>query len=120
MKLFSKLIVLAVLHGALAQAASAETLAYSGAVATEDFFRFIEQHSGDAVRVEAEGVLPAEQVEKDDDGVFFWQSNVQVGVEPSAFQNDKIAINGCYRVRLAEQRQGVTAYFLDPSEDCEQ
>jgi hypothetical protein len=120
MKHFSKLMVLAAMQCALAQGAAAETRAYSGTVATGDFFRFIEEHSGDAVRVAAEGALPAEQMEKTDDGVFFWQTNVQVGIEPGAYQDDKIAINGCYRVRLADMRQGVTAYFLDPSDDCEQ
>lgn len=120
MKHFSKLVVLAAMHCALTQAATAETRAYSGDVATGDFFRFVEEHSGDAVRVAAEGALPAEQVEKTDDGVFFWQSNVQVGIDAGAYQDDKIAIDGCYRVRLADMRQGVTAYFLDPSDDCEQ
>jgi hypothetical protein len=51
--------------------------------------------------------------------VFFWQANVQVGVAPAALQNEKIALNGCYRIRLDEARQGVTAYFLDDSSDCE-
>jgi len=108
------------LQAALAQTAAAESLAYSGAVGADDFYRFIEQHSGDAVRLAAEGEVPADRMERTEDGVFFWYSNVQVGVEPAAFQNDKIAINGCYRVRLAEVRQGVTAYYLDPSSDCDQ
>ena len=104
---------------AFAGTAGAETNDYSGAVATTDFFRFIEQHSGDAVRLTAEGDVPADQMEKTDDAVFFWTVNVQVGVAPAALQNDKIALNGCYRIRMADARQGVTAYFLDSSSDCQ-
>jgi hypothetical protein len=104
---------------ALAGAAVAETNDYSGALATSDFFAFIEQHSGDAVRLTAEGNVPADQMEKTDEGVFFWTANVQVGVAPDALQNDKIALNGCYRIRMGDARQGVTAYFLDSSADCQ-
>ena len=97
----------------------AETNDYSGQVATTEFFAFITQHSGDAVRLTAEGSVPADQMEKTDDAVFFWTSNVQIGVAPNAMQNDKIALSGCYRIRLADARQGVTAYFLDNSADCQ-
>jgi hypothetical protein len=115
----SKLLGAAALLAACATAVTAETNAYSGAVATTDFFRFIEEHSGAAVTLAAEGDIPADQIEKTDDAVFFWQANVQVGVAPVALQNDKIALKGCYRIRLADARQGVTAYFLDDSSDCE-
>jgi hypothetical protein len=114
----ARLIGLIALQAVLAQGVAAETVAYNGKVSEETFFRFIEEHSGDAVKLSAEGQLPEDQMEKTEEGVFFWLSNVQVGVEPAAFQGDKIAINGCYRVRLAEVRQGVTAYYLDPSSDC--
>ena len=97
----------------------AETNDYSGQVATTEFFAFIAEHSGDAVRLTAEGSVPADQMEKTDDAVFFWTSNVQIGVAPNAMQNDKIALSGCYRIRLADARQGVTAYFLDNSADCQ-
>jgi hypothetical protein len=116
---FFKLLILAAAVIALNKAVTAETTAYKGEVVSSDFFRFIEQHSGDAVKLAAEGPVPADQIEKTDDAVFFWQSNVQVGVEPGAFQDEKIALNGCYRIRLADARAGVTAYFLDLSSDCE-
>lgn len=114
-----RLFALSLLIALAAGEARAETQAYSGAVAAEDFFRFIEEHSGDAVRLTAEGEVPADRLERTEDAVFFWYANVQVGIEPSALQDDKLAIDGCYRVRLAEMRQGVTAYYLDPSADCE-
>jgi hypothetical protein len=113
------LLALAGVVAALSNAATAGTSDYSGGVASDDFVRFIEEHSGDAVRLAAEGDLPADQIEKTDDAVFFWQQNVQIGVAPNALRNDKIAINGCYRIRLADARVGVTAYFLDNSSDCE-
>ena len=120
MKHFSTPLVVAAALAGLIQTATAETNAYTGPVATSDFFRFIEEHSGDAVRLVAEGDIPADQIEKTDDAVFFWQANVQVGVEPNALQpGEKIALNGCYRIRLADARQGVMAYFLDNSSDCE-
>jgi hypothetical protein len=119
MRLLTRLLVVAAMQAALTQAVVAETSAYTGGVATTDFFRFIEENSGAAVRLAAEGDLPADQIEKTDDAVFFWQSNVQVGVEPGALQNERIALNGCYRIRLADARVGVTAYFLDTSSDCE-
>jgi hypothetical protein len=120
MKHFPKLLVAAATLAALTQAVTAETTAYSGAVASTDFFRFIEEHSGDAVKLAAEGDIPADQIEKTDDAVFFWQASIQVGVEPAALiQDAKIALNGCYRIRLADARAGVTQYFLDNSEDCQ-
>jgi hypothetical protein len=119
MKHFLRLLALAGVAGALSNAATAETNNYSGAVASDEFFRFIEEHSGDAVRLAAVGGLPADQIEKTDDAVFFWQQNVQIGIEPNALKNDKIAIDGCYRIRLADARQGLSAYFLDNSSDCE-
>jgi hypothetical protein len=119
MRHFSRLLATAAMVAGLATAVLAETNAYSGAVASTDFFRFIEEHSGDAVKLAAEGDVPADQMEKTDAAVFFWQANVQVGVAPAALQNEKIALNGCYRIRLDEARQGVTAYFLDDSSDCE-
>jgi hypothetical protein len=119
MRHFSRTLAMAVMVAGLAGAALAETNAYSGAVTSNDFFRFIEEHSGDAVKLSAGGDVPADQMEKTDDAVFFWQSNVHVGVGSSALQNDKIALDGCYRIRLADAQQGVTAYFLDNSTDCE-
>ena len=103
----------------MSQAVTAETNAYSGAVVSNDFFQFIAEHSGDAVKLAAEGDVPADQMEKSEEAVFFWKENVQVGVQVDALQNDKIALNGCYRIRLDDARAGVTAYFLDPSTDCE-
>ncbi len=114
-----KLLILAASIAALTQVAAAETSNYSGGVASDEFFRFVEEHSGDAVLLAAEGDIPADQIEKTDDAVFFWQRNVQVGVEPAALQNDKIGLNGCYRIQLNDARQGVTSYFLDISSDCE-
>jgi hypothetical protein len=119
MRHFFKLLVGAAALAALTQAVTAETNAYTGAVATSDFFRFIEEHSGDVVRLAAEGDVPADQIEKTDDVVFFWKANVQIGVGPDALQNEKIALNGCYRIRLADTRAGMTAYLLDNSSDCE-
>jgi hypothetical protein len=119
MSRFSKLLAATALLATCATAVTAETNAYSGAVASTEFFRFIEEHSGGAVTLAAEGDMPADQMEKTDDAVFFWQANVQIGVAPMALQNEKIALNGCYRIRLADARQGVTAYFLDDSSDCE-
>jgi hypothetical protein len=119
MRHFSRTLAVAVTVAGLAGAALAETNAYSGAVASTDFFRFVEAHSGDAVKLSAAGDVPADQMEKTDDAVFFWQSNIHVGVGSSALQNDKIALDGCYRIRLADAQQGVTAYFLDSSTDCE-
>jgi hypothetical protein len=119
MRHISKLLAATALVAAGATAFAAETNSYSGAVVSTDFFRFIEEHSGAAVRLAAEGDVPADQMEKTDDALFFWQANVQVGVAPVALQNEKIALNGCYRIRLADARQGVTAYFLDDSSDCE-
>ena len=120
MKHFSTSLVVAAALAALAGAATAETNGYTGPVATGDFFRFIEEHSGDAVRLAAEGDIPADQIEKTDEAVFFWESNIYVGVEPVALQSDeKIALNGCYRIRLADARAGVIAFFLDNSSDCE-
>jgi hypothetical protein len=117
---FSRLLAVAASIAALTQSVTAETNAYSGRVATGDFFRFIEEHSGDAVRLTAEGDIPEDQIEKTDDAVFFWQANVQIGVEPNALLRDEtIALDGCYRIRLADARVGVTAYFLDHSSDCE-
>jgi hypothetical protein len=116
---FFKLLILAAAVIALNNAVTAETTTYKGEVVSNDFFRFIEEHSGDAVKLAAEGAVPADQIEKTDEAVFFWQANVQVGVEPAAFQDEKIALNGCYRIRLADARVGVTAYFLDLSSDCE-
>jgi hypothetical protein len=119
MRNFSRLLAATAMVAAVAGAAMAETNAFSGAVASNDFYRFIEEHSGAAVRLAAAGDVPADQMEKTDDAVFFWQANVQVGVAPGALQDDKIALDGCYRIRLADARQGVTAYFLDSSSDCE-
>jgi hypothetical protein len=119
MTTFFRLLVLAAAVIALNKAVIAETTSYSGEVVSNDFFQFIAEHSGDAVKLAAEGPVPADQIEKTDDAVFFWTSNVQVGVEPTALDGEKIALNGCYRIRLADARAGVTAYFLDASTDCE-
>lgn len=119
MKHISKLLIVLALPAAMATAVTAETNAYSGAVGSADFYQFIAEHSGAAVKLAAEGDMPADQIEKTDEAVFFWQESVQIGVEPDALQNDKIALNGCYRIRLADARAGVTAYFLDSSTDCE-
>jgi hypothetical protein len=118
-KHLSKLLIVLAMPVVMTQAVTAETNAYSGAVVSADFFAFIAEHSGDAVKLAAEGDVPADQLEKTEEAVFFWQANVQVGVEPDALQNEKIALNGCYRIRLADARAGVTAYFLDSSTDCE-
>jgi hypothetical protein len=114
-----KLLAGAAMLAALTQVAMAETNAYSGAVASAEFFQFIEQHSGDVVKLDAQGDVPADQIEKTDDVVFFWQSNVQVGVLADLVQDQKVALSGCYRIRLADARAGMTAYLLDLSEDCE-
>jgi hypothetical protein len=119
MRHFSKLLVVAAALAAPTQAVTAESNAYSGPVATSDFFLFIEEHSGDVVRLAAEGEIPADQIERGDDVVFFWKANVHVGVEPGALQNEKIALKGCYRIRLADARAGMTAYLLNSSSDCE-
>lgn len=116
----SRLLAVAASIAVLTQSVTAETNAYSGPVASSDFFRFIAEHSGDAVRLAAEGDIPADQIEKTEDAVFFWQSNVQIGVEANALlQDETIALDGCYRIRLADARVGVVAYFLDTSNDCE-
>ena len=119
MKHFSRLLVGAAMLTACAYGAIAETNAYSGTVGSTEFFHFIEEHSGDVVRLTAEGDIPADQLEKTEDMVFFGQSNIQVGVEPTAVQDQKVALNGCFRIRLAEAHAGMTAYLLDNSTDCE-
>jgi hypothetical protein len=116
----SRLLVVAASMAVLTQSVTAESNAYSGPVLANDFFLFIEEHSGDAVRLTAEGDIPADQLEKTDDAVFFWRANVQIGVQPNALlQDETIALNGCYRIRLADARAGLMAYFLDSSSDCE-
>jgi hypothetical protein len=119
MTIFVRLLIVAAAVIALNKTVTAETTTFSGEPVSTDFFRFIEEHSGDAVKLAAQGAVPADQMEKTDEAVFFWQTNVQVGVEPTALEGEKLALNGCYRIRLADARAGVTAYFLDASTDCE-